>query len=55
MDAVRLCFLQGYPLWAMRRELAILGFFCLALLPLSLLAFRLAVRRVKVDGSLTHY
>jgi ABC-2 type transport system permease protein len=55
MEAVRLCFLQGYPLWAMRRELAVLSLFCVVLLPVSLLAFRLAVRRVKVDGSLTHY
>lgn len=55
VEAARLCFLQGYPLWAMRRELAALSLFCIVLLPLSLLAFRLAVRRVKVDGSLTHY
>lgn len=55
LEAVRLCFLRGYSLWALRRELAVLSLFCLILMPLSLLAFRLAVHRAKVDGSLGHY
>lgn len=55
MEAVRLCFLQGASIWGMKRELTVLALFCLTLMPLSLLAFRLAVRRAKVDGSLTHY
>lgn len=57
-----------YSLQAMRRallsdatwaellpDLAALALFCLVLVPLSLLAFRLAVHRAKVDGSLAHY
>jgi hypothetical protein len=36
-------------------ELIVLAVFALLLLPVSLAVFRYAVRRAKVDGSLTHY
>jgi len=55
LRAMRLALLQGYPLSALAPDILALALFSLTLLPLSLLSFRYAVHRAKVDGSLTHY
>ncbi|MEJ2671441.1 MAG: ABC transporter ATP-binding protein/permease [Deltaproteobacteria bacterium] len=55
LEAVRKAFIQGCSLSAIRQELIVLSLFCLILMPLSLMFFRLAVHRAKVAGSLTHY
>ena len=55
LRAMRLALLQGYPFTALVPDIAVLVIFSLILLPLSLLTFRYAVHRAKVDGSLTHY
>ncbi len=55
LRAMRLALLQGYPLSALAPDLLALVIFSISLLPLSLLAFRYAVHRARVDGSLTHY
>jgi ABC-2 type transport system permease protein len=55
LRAMRLALLQGYPLSALAPDILALALFSLLLLPLSLLAFRYAVHRARVDGSLTHY
>ena len=55
LRAMRLALLRGYPLSALAPDILALTLFSLILLPLSLLAFRYAVHRAKVDGSLTHY
>ncbi|MEW6385978.1 MAG: ABC transporter ATP-binding protein/permease [Thermodesulfobacteriota bacterium] len=55
LEAVRLALLQGCPLAALKRQLAFLVLFCVILVPLSLWAFRWAVYRAKVAGTLTHY
>ena len=55
LRAMRLALLQGYSLAALAPDILALAIFSLVLLPLSLLAFRYAVHRARVDGSLTHY
>jgi ABC-2 type transport system permease protein len=55
LRAMRLALLQGYPFSALVPDILVLAIFSFILLPLSLLAFRYAVHRAKVDGSLTHY
>ena len=55
LRAMRLALLQGYSLSALAREVMILAAFAVVLVPLSLLAFRLAVRLAKREGSLAQY
>jgi len=55
LRAMRLALLQGASVSELVPDLAALVGFSVVLLPLSLLAFRFAVRRARVDGSLTHY
>jgi len=55
LRAMRLALLQGAGLDAVALDLLALAGFCAVLLPASLLAFRYAVRRARLDGSLTHY
>ncbi len=55
LRALRLSLLQGAGIREIRSDLIALGAFALILLPVGLLTFRSAVRRAKVDGSLTHY
>ncbi len=55
LRAMRLALLQGASVGELLPDLAALAGFSVVLLPLSLLAFRFAVHRAKVDGSLTYY
>ncbi len=55
LRAMRLALLQGYSLSALTREVMILAAFAVVLAPLSWLAFRLAVRLAKREGSLAQY
>jgi ABC-2 type transport system permease protein len=55
LRAMRLAVLQGYSLSALSLDILALALFTAVLLPLSLVAFRLAVRKAKKDGSLTQY
>ena len=55
LRAMRLALLQGKSLTDLLADILVLTGFCVVLLPLSLLTFRLAVRRARKDGSLTHY
>jgi ABC-2 type transport system permease protein len=55
LHAMRLALLQGAQASELWLDLLALCLFCLVLTPLSLLAFRYAVRQAKIDGSLTHY
>jgi ABC-2 type transport system permease protein len=54
MDAMRGALLDGGSLVAIARPLLILGIFALILLPLSLATFGWALRRTKMNGTLTH-
>ena len=55
LRAMRLALLQGATVRDLAPDLLILALFGIALLPVSLLCFRWAVRRAKADGTLTHY
>jgi ABC-2 type transport system permease protein len=52
---MRLALLQGYSLAALGLEILALIVFSAVLLPLGILCFRYAVRKAKMDGSLTQY
>ncbi len=55
LDAMRLALLQGASLNELLPQILALCTFSVILLPSSLIAFRFAVQRAKVEGSLTHY
>jgi ABC-2 type transport system permease protein len=55
LDAMRRALLTGESLAGLWREVAVLAVFSVLLLPVSLVAFRYAVRRAKRDGSLTQF
>jgi ABC-2 type transport system permease protein len=55
LRAMRLTLLQGETLSSLWPDILALILFCLILLPASLIAFSYAVRKSKIDGSITHY
>jgi ABC-2 type transport system permease protein len=55
LEAMRRALLTGESLADLWREVAVLAAFSVLLLPLSLIAFRYAVRQAKRDGSLTQF
>jgi ABC-2 type transport system permease protein len=55
LRAVRRTLLAGASLADIRADLGVLALFAMVLLPLSLLAFRFALRKARQEGSLVHY
>jgi ABC-2 type transport system permease protein len=55
MEAMRLALLQGYSVLELAVPLGALALFTVVLVPIALLAFRLALYRARVVGSLAHY
>jgi len=55
LDAMRLAMLQGYTLYEIRHDIFALLGFTLVLTPLAFMAFRKALKRAKMEGSLTHF
>lgn len=55
LRAIRLAILKGASVAALSSELGMLALFSLILLPLSIFFFKFSVRRVMMDGSMTHY
>lgn len=55
LDAIRLSLLQGQGFGDISGDLLALVIFSMITLPISLIAFRFAVRRAKRDGSLAYY
>ena len=55
LRGMRLALLQGYPLSALTLEILALIVFSVLLLPLGIICFRYAVKKAKMDGSLTQY
>ena len=55
MRAMRAALLTGASWAELANDLLALLLFCVALFPLSLVAFRFAVDRARADGSLAHY
>jgi ABC-2 type transport system permease protein len=55
LEAMRLALKPGTPFSQIQPSLVGLVVFGCLLLPVSLLAFRFAVRQARIDGSLTHF
>ncbi|MDD5467601.1 MAG: ABC transporter ATP-binding protein/permease [Anaerolineales bacterium] len=55
LEALRLALLQGAGIGELTSQIVPLLVFCLILVPLSLLTFRFAVYRARIEASLTHY
>ena len=55
LEALRLALLSGAPLRALYPSLVALGLFAGVLTPAGVVLFVYALRRARVDGSLTHY
>ena len=55
LRAMRLALLRGETLSTIWPDILALIIFCLVLLPTSLIAFSYAVKRSKIDGSITYY
>lgn len=55
LDGMRLALLRGYSLYQIRLDLLVLLAFTLVLTPLALFIFRQALKRAKMEGSLTQY
>jgi ABC-2 type transport system permease protein len=55
LDAMRLAMLRGYSLYEIRVDIYVMIAFTLFFTPLSLLIFRQALKRAKIEGSLTQY
>lgn len=55
LEAMRQALLNNASMQELWPDIAALIVFCVLLVPLSLLSFRVAVHRAKIDGSLAHY
>jgi ABC-2 type transport system permease protein len=55
LKGMRLALLQGYSIKALLPSILALMLFTAIMLPLSLLVFQKAVKKAKMDGSLTQY
>lgn len=55
LEGMRLALLKGYTLWALMPNVIALIVFSIIMLPASVLAFKYAVRKAKMDGTLTQY
>ena len=55
LDAMRLAMLRGYSLYQLRFDIFALLGFTVVLTPLAFLAFRKALKRAKMEGSLAQY
>lgn len=55
LDGMRLALLQGYSIKALLPNIIALLLFSVIMLPLSVFIFSYAVRRAKIDGTLTQY
>ena len=55
LRAMRLALLRGYSLGALAPDILVLAGFAVAIVPLSIYIFKIAVRQAKIDGSLATY
>lgn len=55
IEAIRLTVLQGASLQEIVPQLAALAAYSVVVMPLSILSFKYAMRRVRIEGSLAHY
>ena len=55
LEGMRLALLQGYSIRALLPNIVALILFSIIMLPLSIFIFGYAVKRAKIDGTLTQY
>ena len=55
LRGLRLALLKGYGFKMLLPEILALSIFAILLFPLSILLFKLALKKAKIDGSLVHY
>ena len=55
IEAIRLTVLQGASLQEIAPQLAALALYVAIVMPLSIWSFKYAMRRVRIEGSLSHY
>ncbi len=55
LRAFRYTILKGYSLWEIRGDILVLIIYSIVLVPISILIFKIALKRTKINGSLTHY
>ena len=55
LDSMRLAMLKGYSLYDVRLDILVLLGFTIVLTPLAFVAFRKALKRAKMEGSLIQY
>ncbi len=55
LEGMRLALLKGLSTSALLPDISVLALFSVVLLPLSVGLFGYAVKRAKIEGSLTHY
>jgi ABC-2 type transport system permease protein len=55
LHAFRYAILKGCSFWEIRHDLLVLIIYSVILVPVSILAFKIAIKRAKINGSLTHY
>jgi len=55
LRAFRWTILKGYSLYEIKTDLLILIVYALILAPISILIFKWALKRAKINGSLSHY
>ena len=55
IEGMRLTMIRGYEISDVMLQIGVLAIYVAILLPLSLTAFRMAMHKAKVDGSLAHY
>ncbi|GIW46952.1 MAG: transport permease protein [Deltaproteobacteria bacterium] len=55
LEGMRLALLKGYSLSMLMPNIAPLVIFSVIMLPISIMAFGYAIKRAKIEGTLTHY
>ena len=55
LDGMRLAILKGYTIQALGYNIIALSLFSIVLLPISIIVFKYAVKRAKIDGTLVQY
>ncbi len=55
LEGMRLALLKGHSISQLSRHITALVIFGAVMMPISLVSFKYAIKRAKMDGSLTHY
>jgi len=55
LRALRFSILNGYSLWEIKGDLSVLIIYSVVLAPISILIFKIALKRAKTKGNIAHY